>query len=152
MEVYLELFFWFLLENLNQLWPLQASFSIVYIHTFSVRTFWPAPARTSHKNRNVRRTHPHTDFCARKRTRTHTNFQNIFQIFFFFKFFLLLKVKFWGNFLHKNGCAVVQRTSATAARPHLQGVHARTHPHAPTRTRTHFSENFSTPLCTKIST
>ena len=38
--------------------------------TLSVRTFWPAPARTSHKNRNVRRTHTHTNFCARTRTRT----------------------------------------------------------------------------------
>ena len=34
--------------------------------TLSVRTFWPA--RTSHKNRNVRRTHPHTIFGARTRT------------------------------------------------------------------------------------
>ena len=36
--------------------------------TLSVRTFWPAPARTSHKNRNVRRTHPQAMFCARTRT------------------------------------------------------------------------------------
>ena len=52
--------------------------------TFSVRTFWPAPARTSHKNRNVRRMHPHANFCARPHAQPPPAqfFQKIFKFFF----------------------------------------------------------------------
>ena len=104
-----------------------------FVQTFSVRTFWPAPARTSHKIRNVRRTHPHTIFCARTRTRTRTFFQKIISNNFFFLVFLL-KIK---SFTKKKS------VRTCGAHLHLRGAHA--------RTRTHIFENFCAPLRTKIA-
>ena len=63
------------------------------LQTFSVRRFWPAPARTSHKNRNVRRMHQHTIFCACTRTFFR---KKIFKKFFFFNF-----LNFFRNFFFR---------------------------------------------------
>ena len=101
---------------------------IIQGQTFSVRRFWPAPARTSHKNRNVRRTHPHTIFCARTRTFFR---KKIFKKNFFFNF-LVLK----NQFFTKNECV---RTCA--AHPHPRGMHA--------RTQTHIFEKFSIFTCVR---
>ena len=92
------------------------------MQTFSVRRFLPAPARTSHKNPNVQRTHLHT-ICF------FTEMLN-----FFFNFIILLQknesvrtcgahlhLNFW-KFLHtvshKNG----RTCGRTRARTHTKGL------------------------------
>ena len=96
-----------------------------FMQTFSVRTFWPAPTRTSHTNRNVQHMHPHAIFCARTRNRTRTFFpRNFLKNKFFTK---NQSVRTYGSFLH------------------LRGVH--------TRTRTHISEkNCRTHTCARTHT
>ena len=94
--------------------------------TVSVRQFWPAPACTLHKNRNVRRTRLLAISCTRTRTWTRTFFYRNFQK----KLFLLVKNK---------------SVRTWVAHPHLKGVCVHTH------TSTHISENLSAPIRTKIA-
>ena len=99
--------------------------------------FRPHPHAHRTHFRSVRRTHPHPSFCARTRTCTHTRT-------FFLKIFLYLKIEknmlkkfFFGFFFKKKGADV--------------RAHVRTLKVIYARTRTHISENFAAPFCTKIA-
>ena len=103
--------------------------------------FRPHPHAHRTHFRNSARTHPHPSFCTRTRTLiAHLSRKKILKknIFFLAKNGLFPKRNSKKIFVAKNGCADVRAHIRT-----LKVIYA--------STRTHISEKFSAPICTKIA-